>query len=225
MHPLIRTARLTGLLYLSLAVTGLLGFLVIRPRLFVPGDAEATLARLVEYEWLARAGVALELLIVVAQALTAVWFYRLFQSVDPVAAGSITAFGLANAVAILGSAALLATAAELALDPAGDAATVQLLYLISGNLWTVGAVFFGLWLIPMGQCVLRSEWMPRLLGWILIWGGVGYVLSPFLKLLAPALGVLADVVTIPASIGEFWMVGYLLVIGVRVRTLVTSGSR
>ena len=114
MHPLIRTARLTGLLYLSLAVTGLLGFLVIRPRLFVPGDAETTVARLVENELLARAGVALELLIVVAQALTAVWFFRLFQSVDPVAAGSITAFGLANAVAILGSAALLATAAELA---------------------------------------------------------------------------------------------------------------
>jgi hypothetical protein len=29
-------------------------------------------------------------------------------------------------------------------------------YLVSGNLWGVGALFFGLWLIPMGSCVLRS---------------------------------------------------------------------
>jgi hypothetical protein len=216
MDALIRTARMTGLLYLGLAITGLLGFLLIRPQLFVADDPSATLANLVEHESLARAGVAVELLIVVTQALVAVWFYRLFRTADPLAASGITAFGLVNAVAILINAALLATAAELALDPIGDAAaTVQLLYLVSGHLWGVGALFFGLWLIPMGWCVLRSGWMPRALGWILVGGGIGYVLSAFIRYLAPDASVVADALVLPATVGEFWMVGYLLVRGVR----------
>lgn len=223
MHPLIRTARATGLLYLGLAISGGLGFLLIRPRIFVADDAGATLARLVEHDSLARVGIAVELLTVLTQALAAVWFYRLFRTVDSVAAGSIAAFGMANAMAILGSAALLGAAAEVARTPVGDAAvTAQLLYLVSGNLWTVGAIFFGLWLIPMGRCVHRSGWMPRILGWLLIAGGVGYLLSAFVRYLAPGAGTVADVFTVPASVGEFWMIGYLLVRGIRARALPES---
>ena len=161
MDTLVRTARLTGVWYLSLALTGLFGFLIVRPRLFVEDDAGATLANLVEQEALARTGVALELGIVLTQALAAVWFYRLFRGVAPVAAGSIAAFGLVNSVAIMGSAAMLATAVDIAHAPVGDAAaSVQTLFLVSGNLWGAGNLFFGLWLIPMGICVLQSRWTP-----------------------------------------------------------------
>lgn len=51
--------------------------------------------------------------------------------------------------------------------------------MLGGSLWDVGAVFFGLWLIPMGFLTLRSG-VPRPLGWI------------------------------PATVGEFWMIGWLL---------------
>src|SRR5688572_9202416 len=113
---------MTGLIYLGLAITGMLGFLLIRSRLFVAGDPAATMANLVEQESLARVGVALELGIVGTQALVAVWFYRLFRGVDAVAAGSIAAFGMVNAVAILSSSAMLATALEIATDSFGDSA-------------------------------------------------------------------------------------------------------
>ena len=220
MHALIRTARTTGLFYLGLAITGGLGFLVIRSQLFAAGDPAATLAHLVDNQSLARAGVALELLIVLTQALAAIWFYRLFRTADPLAASAIAAFGLVNAVTVLVSAALLATAVEIALEPIGDAATtVQLLYLVSGNLWGVGALFFGLWLIPMGACVLRSRWMPRPLGWVLISGGIGYLLSAFVRYLVPEAQVVADALAYPATVGEFWIVIYLLAIGVRRRAL------
>ena len=92
MLSLIRTARITGLLYLGLAITGVLGFLVVRPRLFDSSNPDATLANLLEHEGLARLGIALELGIVVTQALTAVWFYRLFRSVDTFAAGTLAAY-------------------------------------------------------------------------------------------------------------------------------------
>ncbi|MFC7535494.1 DUF4386 domain-containing protein [Actinoplanes sp. GCM10030250] len=216
MHPLVRTARATGLFYLGLAVSGMFGFLLIRPRLYAAGDPAATLANLIENESLARAGVAFELLIVVTQALAAVWFYRLFRASDPLNAFGVAAFGLINSVMILGSAAMLGAAIEVVQDPIGDPAnTVQLLYLVSDNLWGVGAVFFGLWLIPMGRCVLNSGRLPRALGWVLIAGGVGYLVSAFARYLAPDAGMVADVLAFPASIGEFWMIGYLLILGVR----------
>src|SRR5688500_900615 len=105
MHPLIRTARMTGLLYLGVAITGLLAFLVVRPELFVAGDPGATLANLVEHESTARAVIALEMLLVVTQALTGMWFYRLFRTADSFSAIGIAAFGLVNSVVILVSAA------------------------------------------------------------------------------------------------------------------------
>lgn len=216
MHALTRTARMTGLFYLGMVITGIGYYLVLLPRLYAADDPDATLANLVTHESLARAAVAVELLMVVTQALTAVWFYRLFRTADPVAASGIAAFGLVSAVTGLVSAAALATAVQVAVDPFGDAGgTVQVLYLLSDNMWGVGGLFFGLWLVPMGWCVLRSGWMPRVLGWILVVGGVGYVLSAFIRYLVPDAQVLIEAVAIPAHVGEFWMVGYLLIRGVR----------
>ena len=224
MHSLVRTARVTGLFYLGLAITGGLGFLLVREQLYVPDHPRATLANLQDDQWLARLGIALELGVVLTQALAAVWFYRLFRSVDTFAAGCLAAFGMVNAVAILVSAAFLSTALDVALDAGlapggGEAATVQLMYVVSGHLWDVGALFFGLWLVPMGWLVLRSRWMPGALGWILIVGGVGYVAGPFVQLIAPDADALVDALAIPASVGEFWMVGYLLMLGVNKRAV------
>ncbi len=113
-------------------------------------DAQGTLSNLMEHESLARVGIVLELGIVLTQALTAV--------LPPVprsrhlAAGALAAFGMVNAVAIMGSAALLATAGRGRGDASlagrgGVAATVQLLYVAGGHLGVAG-MFFGLRLIP-----------------------------------------------------------------------------
>lgn len=221
MNDLKHTARITGLWYLGLAITGLFGYLIVRPAIHVPGDPAATARNLVEHVALARVGVALELAIVLTQAGAALWFFRLFRGVDAFAAGTLAAFGLVNSVAILTSAALMAAAVAVAADPglapAGDVpATVQLLYEVSGKLWSVAALFFGLWLIPMGWAARRSGRMAAELGWTLMIGGVGYILSAFLANgVAGAPAWLVDALTLPASAGEFWMIGYLLVVGIR----------
>lgn len=229
MHPRIRIARTTGLLYLILALTGMLGFLLIRPQLLVPDDPAQTLAHLLEREGLARLGIALEMAIVVSQALLALWFFRLFRAVDGFAATSLAAFGLMNAAVILASSAFLVTALQTALGAgtglSGDAAgTTQLMYLISGSLWEVGKLFFGLWLVPMGWLVLRSGWMPQLLGWLLVAGGAAYVLGAFLGILLPGAGAVAEALSYVATVGEFWMLGYLLLVGVRPAALDGPGS-
>lgn len=215
-QALVRTARITGVFYLGLCMTGLFGHLIIPGQIFDPDDAAATLRHLTDRETLARLGITLELGTVVFQALVALWFYRLFRSVNAFMAGALVVFGMVNAVGVLGSAAFLGTALDVALDASlgGDAATAQLMYVVSGNLWQVAAVFFGLWLIPMGLLVLRSRWMPLPLGWLLIAGGVGYVLYAFILYLAPDAESIASTLVWP-SVSEFWMTGYLLVKGVR----------
>src|SRR5262245_63208466 len=107
---MIRTARMTGLFYLGLAISGGLSFLVVRPAIVDNGEPLATLNTLATHDSLARIGIALELFAILTQALASVWFFRLFRSVSPINAGSITAFGLVNAVVLLGSAAAHATA-------------------------------------------------------------------------------------------------------------------
>jgi hypothetical protein len=225
-----RTARVTGVWYLALAVAGLFGFLIIRPQIFVAGDPAATLSNLKDQETLARIGLVFELALVLTQALAAVWFYKLFRKLNETAAWALGVFGMVNAVAIMASAIFMATALTVAGDaglaPGGDAAaTVQLLYELSGHAWGVGALFFGLWLIPMGYVALTSGRMPVWLGRTLIVGGGGYVLSSLLSYgVADAPTWLVDGLTYLASVGEFWMIGYLLIVGIRQTGAGVSGT-
>ena len=219
-QPDLRIARTTGLLYLVFFIFGALGAIAIPTQIFVADDAQATMANLVDNESLARTLVVLEVGIVLAQALTAVWFYRLFQRVSAAAAGAVVAFGLVSAAAIMTSAAVLATAVDVTSDGsltgfADDASIVQLLFILSGNLWTVGGVFFGLWLVPMGWLVLRSGWWPQALGWTLMVGGVAYVLGTFATYVMPNSDAVADLLAVPATVGELWIMGSLLLLGFR----------
>lgn len=215
------TARWTGTFYLGLAIAGLIGFLLVRSELFVEADAGATVANLVERASLARLGIGADLTVVLTQALAAMWFYKMFRDDNSFASTSIAAFGLINAAAILVATALSATALAVAGDaslaPGGDqAATVQMLYELSGALWDIGGLFFGLWLVPMGFIAVQSKTMPTALGWVLILGGIGYVISTYLTQIAPgAPGVIEASLVGLATLGEFWMIGYLLVVGVR----------
>ncbi|MCB2222730.1 MAG: DUF4386 domain-containing protein [Actinobacteria bacterium] len=210
------TARWTGVSYLVMAVAGLIGFLFVRSELFVESDAAATLANLVRRPSLARLGIVADLTVVVAQAITALWFLELFRARSGLAARSIAAFGLVNAGAVLVatafSVAALVVAHDASLAPGGDqAATVQVLYRLGGALWDLGGVFFGLWLIPMGYAVAASRRMPSALGWVLGLGGVGYVLSTYLTQAFPGApaAIEASLVGL-ATVGEFWMIGHLL---------------
>lgn len=221
MHALKRTARAAALWYLALAITGMLGFLVVRPQIYLADDAAGTLDNLVTKSGLAQLGVGLELLVVVAQALCAVWFFKLFADVNRVVAVSIMAFGLMNSVAIMASATFMASALAVAGDPAlapgEDAAGyVGILATLSENAWGTGAIFFGLWLIPMGWIAVTSRRLPAALGWFLLVGGAGYLLSALIGVTGvSSTSDQADLLTFPASVGEFWMIGYLLVKGIR----------
>jgi Domain of unknown function (DUF4386) len=201
--------RVTGLLYLGLAITGIFVFMFARAQIFVSKDALATTSNLVQKESLARMGIAVELILVVFQALAAVWFYKLFRKLDNFAAGLIVVFGMVNAIAILVSSAMWLSALRAAL--AGEsAALVTNIFGVHETIWLVAGIFFGLWLLPMGYLAAKAK-MPKALAWFLYAGGVGYIVSTLLLVVSPGQGSVAMMMTMPATVGEFWMIGYLLV--------------
>lgn len=214
---LVSTARITGVWYLMLAITGMVGFLLLHPKVYVADDAAKTLANLTEHETLARLRLVLEFLIVVSQALAAVWFYKLFKDIRHVAAWSLAAWGMMNSAAIMISAMAMGGAIEVANNSQILNEKVTMIHIFSQfirNAWGVGSLFFGLWLIPMGYTVVSSKRMPVWLGRVLILGGFGYLANAFVQYMGIS-GPWVDVLAIPATVGEFWMIAYLLIFGIR----------
>ena len=201
--------RVTGLLYLGLALAGGFAFMFANAQLYVAGDPSATTLNLIQQEPLARLGIAVELLMVTFQALAAVWFFKLFRKLDTFSAGLIAVFGTVNAVTTLIATALWLSALNLALAN-GTSALAHNTFGMHETIWSVSGIFFGLWLVPMGILASKAK-MPKTLAAFLIAGGVGYVISTFISILLPGQKVITNLLTIPATVGELWMIGYLLV--------------
>lgn len=214
---LVTTARITGFWYLMLAISGVVGFLVLHPQVYVSGDLSQTASNLREQETMARLRLLLEFAIVVSQALAAVYFFKLFKDINHFASWALAAWGTMNAGVIMISAIAMGGAINVAngtLPLSDQLIIIQIFDQIIKNAWGVGSLFFGLWLIPMGYIVVSSQRMPIWLGRTLILGGVGYIASAFLHYAGLQFSWI-DMLTIPATIGEFWMIGYLFIFGIR----------
>lgn len=214
----IKTARTTGVWYLVMAISGILGFMVFHSRIFVSGNPEQTLTNLIELESTARIRLLLEFAIVISQALTAVWFYKLFKDGYEWEAWTMGVWGMVNALAIMISAIAIASAISVASsDISAMEDKIVLTYVfqnIISNAWGIGGLFFGLWLFPMGFIVIKSKRMPVWLGRVIILGGIGYLISTVIRYAGIDFSF-NRFLTLPATIGEFWMIGYLLIFGIR----------
>ncbi|MFC4268742.1 DUF4386 domain-containing protein [Polaribacter marinivivus] len=222
---LIKTARITGVWYLLMAITGILGFMVYHSQIFVSGNPEQTLANLVELESKARIRLLLEFAIVISQALTAVWFFKLFKDNYEWEAWTLGIWGIVNALVILISAISIASAIGIANSDLGamedKVLLIQMLHHIISNAWGIGGLFFGLWLFPMGYIVIKSERMPIWLGRVIVLGGIGYVISTFIRYSGIEFSF-NKYLMLPATIGEFWMIGYLLIFGMRSNDIINK---
>jgi hypothetical protein len=214
---LVNAARKAGAWYLVLAISGVIGFLVLHSKVYVSSDVAQTITNLTEQETLARLRLLAEFVIIISQALAAVYFFKLFKDINHFASWSLAAWGLMNAAAIMVSAMAMGGAIQAAnstFEMSDKLIMVQIFSQMIKHAWGVGSLFFGLWLIPMGYIVVSSQRMPLWLGRTLVLGGVGYIASAFLYYAGFTYSWI-DMLTIPATLGEFWMIGYLLIFGIR----------
>ncbi|MFD4668892.1 DUF4386 domain-containing protein [Lentzea sp. NPDC058450] len=209
-------ARTAGLLYLLLVVLGTWAELFVRDSVHVPGDPTASAANIVAHEALFRWSLAADVLMAVTFVLLGLSLQRLLHHVDERAATALLVFVAVGAGTILLNLAFQAGALRAATDPALSDGLALLLLDLHGYGYTLGGVFFGLWLLPMGYLALRSGLFPKPLGVLVVAGGVAWIADPLIAFALPAApAVLRDVVSVPTSLGEFGLLLYLLVRGVR----------
>ena len=88
---------------------------------------------------------------------------------------------------------------------------------LHGDGITVASVFWGLWLFPFGMLVIRSGFIPRVFGVLLIIAGVAYLASAFATLVLPRYEPLVSKVAGPLEIAEVPIIFWLLIWGAKTR--------
>src|SRR5438067_9955944 len=97
MHPTDKAARVAGLWYLSMALTGPFTLIYIPSTLIVRGNAAATASKILEHQTMFRLGIAAELVGAVLFIGTAVALYRLLSGVSQTRAMQMVTFAAVSA--------------------------------------------------------------------------------------------------------------------------------
>ena len=222
--PQRRIARLAGGIYLVVAILGGFAHLYARSSVYVPGDAAATAANIVEHSALFRYGFMADLVMATCFLLLGLMFYRLFHHVNKDVAAALVVFVAIGTAMILVNlihhfaALVVATDPSYAsaMGPAGSDALVLLLVDLHHYGYQIAGILFGLWLFPLGYLAYTSGMFPRALGIILMIACFCYLTHAVVGFLVPDLpAMVSTVVTAPTAVAELWMVGYLVLIGVR----------
>lgn len=217
-----RIARWAGLVYLVVVVTGFFSQGYVPGKMVTPGDPQAMLANIVSHEMLFRAGIAAFMVEHVTFLLLPFLLFRLLQTVHRGAAVAMVVLALVGVpislLAVthrLDALLLLTHASGIPIDTAQALARVALKSYDADIL--VASVFWGLWLLPFGYLVVKCGRLPRVLGALLMLGGVGYLVDIFGELLLPGYAHIAffDYVHLPAALGEVGICLWLLLIGIR----------
>jgi hypothetical protein len=219
-----KSARTAGLLYLLLACIGPFNTIYIPTRFIVRGDPAATADRILSSELLFRAGIVADLVSLVIFVLVVLALYRLLRDVDVHLARVMVALVVVSVG--LSFTALLLQAAPLVLlrdvewlsafDEAQRQAMAMVFLRMRGQATTLAMAFWGLWLLPFGALVLRSGFIPRVLGVLLFMAGVSYAVSSLTSLLAPDYGrIVSRWLLAPAAVGELAIILWLAIRGVR----------
>jgi hypothetical protein len=224
MHPVKKTARVAGFLYLLVVLTGPFVLIYVPNKLFVPGDATATASNILAHESLFRAHIAVGLvseLLFIAVVLT---LYRLLKGVNRELATLMVILILIDApLAFLSVANEVSTLTFLrgpnflaVFDkPQRDALTTLLINFDRQGV-LVSEVFWGLWLLPLGLLVYRSGFIPRLLGVWLFINGLAYLVISSTGLLLPQDYRVVFNLATPVLLGEVAFMLWLLIVGARV---------
>lgn len=189
-----KQARFAGLLYLLIGITAPIGLIYVPGKLFVAGDAAATANNIRASHRLLRIGIGSELFQQVICIFLVLALYRLFKAVNEKHAALIVILGALVSVPIVFVNVLNEIAALVLVSDAGFLSVFEkpqmdaLAYLfirLHGQGIIVASIFWGLWLFPFGILVIRSGFIPRALGVLLMMAGVGYVASAFTTLVLP----------------------------------------
>jgi hypothetical protein len=208
-----RYARIGGALYLIIIVVGIVGPLLTREHLIVPGDANATAHNIASSPALWRIGIAANVAMQLCDVPVMLVLFLLLSPVNKNVALLTILFNIVQTATLVANQLTLVTAQLASTD---QPALTQLAVQAYSYGEALGLVFFGVTLLGEGYLIRHSGYLPWILGLLVQIAGVSYLMNSFLLLVTPDLA--SDlgyfVILIPAFVGELALALRLLTKGV-----------
>lgn len=223
-----KLARLAGLIYLGVVLTGIFSLLYVPGKLIVPGNTTTTYQNITASETVFRVWILSGLLCYIFFLFLPLVLYKLLKQVNEnyaavmvlLAIMSVPVYFLnvQNQFNIL---SLINNTNSAGLSAEQTQSQVSLYLNQFNNGLRIVHIFSGLWLFPFGYLVFKSGFLPRFFGVLLMLGCFGYLINFTGSTLFPSyskLGI-ASFISLPASIGEIGICLWLLLAGVKEKHL------
>ncbi len=220
-----RIARIAGLLYLVVVLTGIFSLAYVPSKLIVWDNPSTTFQNIVSSESLFRFSIVSGLICYTFFLFLPVVLYKLLKPVNKnyaklmvllaVVSVPISFINIQNKFNVL---SLISNAEYLKVFSTDQLQTQVLFYLNQYNDGIlIVSIFWGLWLFPFGFLVYKSSFLPKILGILLMLGCLGYLinfLGYFLIANYSEMGI-SSYIKLPASLGEIGTCLWLLIIGTK----------
>ena len=212
------TARITGVFYLITILTGIFAQGFVSERLVVGGDAAATAANILAHSSLFQLAFAVYMIEMACQIAMTALFYDLLKPAGKSVSLLAAFLGLAGCVIktmsrlfFIAPLFILGGAHYLSVFSAAQLQALALLFLkVNDRGAGIALAFFGFYAILTGYLIIKSTFLPRILGVWSVVAGVGW-----LTFLYPPLGYRLFFYIAPVGLlGAAGLMLWLLVFGV-----------
>ena len=219
-----KAARTAGFLYLMNAIFATLGVLATMD-LIIPTDATATANNIMANEFLYLFAFMSNIGMLFTGVFLPLALYVVFKPVDKKNATlfvllmlvtvPIMCFNLVNQYAVL---IVLGDANYLTLFETDQLYALVMLFLDLEEVgYTIAKIFWGLWLLPLGYLAWKSDYLPKILGILLIISCFTYLIDFAIFFVFPSVyEAVAIIINLPTMVFELAFAIWLVVKGVNV---------
>ncbi|SHL52739.1 protein of unknown function [Chryseobacterium contaminans] len=224
-----KTARWAGFIYLIVVITGFFSLMYVPTKLIEWENPEQTFNNISSSKPLFSLSIASSILCYIAFTLLPLALYKLLKNVNgsyaklmvilALISVPISFINLQNKLSVL---TIIEGADYLKIYKAEELqAQVMMLLKNYNNGILIVQIFWGLWLYPFGYLVYKSGFLPKILGIFLMLGCLGYVLNVLGRIVIPEFSSypISGYITLPASIGEIGICIWLLMVGVKNKSI------
>lgn len=220
-----KIARLSGVVYLGVVLTGIFSLMYVPSALTVWDSADTTYKNILSNLSLFRLGILGSILCSLLFLLLPLCLYKLLAPVNKNIAQLMVVFAVISVpITISNNQHKLDLLTLVQGDPylrSISSENIEALVLLHLNKYNNGLllaqIFWGIWLLPFGWLVYKSGFLPKILGILLMIGCFSYLTNFLGEIILPnysALGI-ASIIHLPASIGEIGICLWLLIMGTK----------
>ncbi|MCW8814066.1 MAG: DUF4386 domain-containing protein [Ignavibacteriaceae bacterium] len=221
-------ALVAGIGYLIIFILAIFSNFFVLNNLIISEDAAATVNGILASEGIFRIGIISFVIVAILDVVVAMALYILFKpiyrSLSLLAAwfrlmhAIIFGVAIANLILVVN---ILNGDPNLTTSVTNEMQIRVMIFLDSFNIgWLIGLVFFGIHLSILGYLIIKSDFIPKILGYLLIAAALGYLVDSFAHFLLADYSnykaIFLIIVALPGIVGEMSFCLWLLFKGTKI---------